>query len=75
MQSKTKRNPEPPGHLIPPAEMFDRVLPGRIIIDADLSFEERVERAWRRLKSQFHENEHERLQEAIRGLLANQNTL
>jgi hypothetical protein len=51
------RQPASPGHLIPSAEMFDRVLPGRIIIDADLSFEERVERAWRRLKSQFQEDE------------------
>jgi hypothetical protein len=36
------------GGLIPPAEMFDRVLPGRFIPHADLPFEERVERAWNR---------------------------
>jgi len=37
------------GGLIPPAEMFGRVLPGRLIIGAHLPFEERVERAWKRL--------------------------
>jgi hypothetical protein len=30
--------------LIPPAEMFNRPLPGRLILDADMPFERRVER-------------------------------
>jgi hypothetical protein len=45
--------------------MFGRVLPGRLIIDADLCFKERVERAWARLLAGFEEHEHERLREAL----------
>ena len=54
------------GGLIPPAEMFGRVLPGRLVIDADLPFEERVERALRHIElTRFTEDEHERLREAL----------
>ncbi len=53
------------GGLIPPDQLFGRVLPGRLIIDADLRFEERVERAWARLLAAFEEDEHERLREAL----------
>ncbi len=67
----TKSHPVPtradhgPG-LIPPAELWGRVLnTGPGAIDADLSFEERVERAWRRLKAGFHEDEHKRLREVL----------
>ncbi len=52
--------------LIPPAELWGRVLTaGPGVIDADLPFEERVERAWRRLTAGFHEDEHERLWEVL----------
>lgn len=54
------------GGLIPPYEMFDRVLPGRLVIDADLPFEERVERALRHIElTRFTADEHERLREAL----------
>ena len=46
--------------------MFSRVLPGPRSIDADLPFEERVERAWEHIKAtRFMPEEHERLREAI----------
>jgi hypothetical protein len=52
--------------LIPPDEIFGRVLPhGPIIPDADQPFEERVERAVRRLMAGFHEHEHDRLREVL----------
>lgn len=70
MTGKRSRCPSPNrndyGGLIPPAEMFGRVLPGRLIIDADLPFEERVERALRHIElTRFTEDEHERLREAL----------
>jgi hypothetical protein len=37
--------------LIPPGEMFDRPLPGGLILDTDLPFEERVARAWEHVKA------------------------
>jgi hypothetical protein len=67
-RTKHKTGPAAPDHgpgLIRPAEMFERALPGPFMLDADLPFEERVERAWRRLKAGFHEDEHERLREAL----------
>ncbi len=52
--------------LIPPDEIFGRVLPqGPIIPDIDQPFEERVERAVRRLMAGFHEHEHDRLREVL----------
>jgi hypothetical protein len=46
--------------------MFGRVLPGRLVIDADLPFEERVERALRHIElTRFTADEHERLREAL----------
>jgi hypothetical protein len=67
----TKSHPVPtradhgPG-LIPPAELWGRVLAtGPLVPDAVLPFEERVERAWRRLTAGFHEDEHERLREVL----------
>jgi len=53
--------------LIPPHEMFGRILPGRYTPNADLPFEKRVERAWAQLKTRFEEREHERLRETIVG--------
>jgi hypothetical protein len=53
------------GGLIPPHEMFGRVLPGPRPIEANLPFEERVERAWARLKLGFEEPEHDRLREVL----------
>jgi hypothetical protein len=53
------------GGLIPPAEMFGRVLFERFIPDADMPFEERVERAWKRLLAAFEVDEHKRLREAL----------
>lgn len=53
------------GCLIPPQELFGRVLSGRIIIDAHLPFEERVERALARLMAGFEEDDHERLREVL----------
>jgi hypothetical protein len=52
--------------LLSPAEMFGRALPGAFLIDAHLSFEERVERAWRHIKAtRFEEDEYERLREVL----------
>lgn len=53
--------------LIPPHEMFGRVLPGRYTPDPHLPFEKRVERAWAQLKTRFEELEHERLRATIVG--------
>ena len=54
------------GRLIPPGELFDRVLPGRLIPDFDLPFGERVERALRHIEvTRFTAYEHERLREAL----------
>ena len=58
------------GGLIPPREMFGRVLPGPRSIDANVPFEERVERAWARLKLGFEEPEHDRLREVLGGMIA-----
>lgn len=52
------------GNLIPPDQLFGRVL-GRFIPDADLPFDERVERAWARLLARFEADEHERLREVL----------
>lgn len=63
---KRTRSPATTSGIIPPAEMFDRILPGRLIIDADRPFEERVERALRHIEAtRFTEDEHERLREAL----------
>lgn len=56
--------------LIPASEMFERALPGPLMPDGDLPFEERIERAWRRLKAGFREDEHERLPKALAATLA-----
>ena len=62
----TTRAPDHGPGLIPPDQIFGRVLShGPIIPDADLPFEERVERAWRRLMAGFHEHERERLREVL----------
>jgi hypothetical protein len=53
------------GGLIPPDQLFDRVLPGRLIPTLDLPFGERVERAWKRLLAAFEEDEHERLRKVL----------
>jgi len=53
------------GGLIQPAAMIERPLPRPFLLDARLRFEERVERAWARLKAEFEEGEHERLREAL----------
>jgi len=45
--------------------MFARVLPGPRSIDVNVPFEERVERAWARLKLGFEEPEHDRLREVL----------
>ena len=68
-RTKEKHRATVPDHgpgLIPPDQIFDRVLShGPIIPDAHLPFEERVERAWRRLMAGFHEHERERLREVL----------
>jgi len=62
------------GGLIPPAEMFSRVLSGQFILDADLPFEQRVERAWARLKlTKFAPEEHERLRKYLTRMIAEEN--
>ncbi len=49
-----------------PDIFWGRVLPhGPIVPDADLPFEERVERAVRRLMAGFHKHEHDRLREML----------
>lgn len=53
------------GGLIPPGELFGRVLPGRLIPTLDLPFGGRVERAWKRLLAAFEEDEHERLRKVL----------
>jgi hypothetical protein len=62
--------------LIPPGEMFDRLLPDRLILDVDLPFDERVERAWARLKlTRFAPDEYERLRTAMAEMLKEKHTL
>ena len=62
--------------LIPPGEMFDRPLSGVLVLDADLPFEQRVERAWARLKAtRFLEEEHERLRTAMAEMLKEKHTI
>lgn len=54
------------GGYIPPHEMFNRPLPGRLILHHDRPFEERVELAWQWVKlTRFLEEEHERLREVL----------
>ena len=54
------------GGLIPPHEMFGRVLPGPRSVDVNVPFEERVERAWAHIKAtRFMPEEYERLREVI----------
>ena len=56
--------------LIPPANLWGRmVTTGPPTPDAALPFEERVERAWRRLRAGFQEDEHERLREVLGELI------
>jgi hypothetical protein len=58
------------GGLIPPGEMFDRPLSDVLILDTDLPFEERVARAWTRLKAtRFLEEEHKRLRDVLAELI------
>jgi hypothetical protein len=71
-RTKSKSGSTVSGHsvgLIPPAEMFERALPGPCMPDAGLPFEERVERAWRRFKALFREDEHERVGEMLVDLI------
>ena len=54
------------GGLIPPHEMFGRVLPGPRSIDVNVPFEERVERAWEHIKAtRFMPDERERLRAVL----------
>jgi hypothetical protein len=54
--------------------MFDRPLPGRLILDADLPFEQRVERAWARVTlTRFMPEEHGRLREYLTRMIAEEN--
>ena len=60
--------------LIPPGEIFDRPLSGVLVLEADLPFEQRVERAWARLKAtRFLEEEHERLRDCLTRMIAKEN--
>jgi hypothetical protein len=60
------RQQESPCQLIPPAEMFGRPLPGRLILDAHLPFDERVARAWTWIRAnRFQEDEHDRLRRVL----------
>ena len=62
--------------LIPPGEMFDRPLSGVLVLDADLPFEQRVERAWARLKlTRFTLEEYGRLRTAMAEMLKEKHTL
>ena len=61
--------------LIPPGEMFDRPLSGVLVLDADLPFEQRVERAWARLKlTRFALEEYGRLRTAMAEMLKEKHT-
>lgn len=62
--------------LIPPGEMFDRPLSGVLVLDADLPFEQRVERAWARLKlTRFTLEEYGRLRTAMAEMLKEKHTI
>ena len=62
--------------LIPPGEMFDRPLSGVLVLDADLPFELRVERAWARLTlTRFTPEEYGRLRTAMAEMLKEKHTL
>jgi hypothetical protein len=59
------------GGLIPPGELFGRVLPVPRFIDADQPFDERVERAWSYIKAaHFAAEEHGRLREVLGAVIA-----
>lgn len=58
-----------PEGLIPPAEMFGRVLPGPLMLHGDKPFEQRVDIAWRRLQGQFNDDEQHRLMVLLLALL------
>jgi len=63
---KARKTDHDLGGLIPPSEIFDHPLSCRLVLDIDLPFEERVERAWERLKlTRFTPEEHERLREVL----------
>lgn len=68
-----KSRPQPPCHLIPPAEMFDHVLPGPLMLHGDKPFDQRVEIAWRRLQAQFHEDEQAQMRELLGQRIASSN--
>lgn len=70
MPVQPKNRSNPPCHLIPPAEMFDRVLPGPLMLHADKPLEQRVEIAWRRLTAQFYEQEQSQMRKVLVDLIS-----
>lgn len=71
-RTKSKCGPKPPDYVeFTPDIFWGRILPEPLVLDRDLPFEERVERAWRHIKAtRFYEHEHERLREVLAGLIA-----
>jgi hypothetical protein len=66
MTTEEPRRSKTQGGYIPPHEMFNRPLPGRLILHHELPFEERVARAWQWVKlTRFLEEEHEQLREVL----------
>jgi hypothetical protein len=67
--TRTTSRPDPtaPGRgVFDPDNFWGRVLPERFIIDADLPFEERVERAMQNVEAtRFTPDEHERLRAVL----------
>ena len=64
-----KSPPQPACHLIPPTELFDRVLPEPLMLHGDKPFEQRVDIAWRRLQGQFNDDEQPRLHQMLLAML------
>ena len=66
MTTDEPRRSKANGGYIPPHEMFNAPLPGRLILHHDRPFEERVELAWQWAKAtRFLAEEHEGLREVL----------
>ena len=71
-----RRPTSPDVRLINPDEVWGRPLGFVLLLDVDLPFDERVERAWARLKlTRFAPEEHERLRTAMAEMLKEKHTL
>lgn len=69
-KTRPPRTHELHGTMLAPHEMFERPLSDCFVLDGDRPFEERVERAWRHIRTtRFAPEEHERLREVLMGMI------